>query len=555
MKPHVAYRIAARLLGPVGSVVLVGCAGSPTPPPPPAPTYVFTPAADDLTVTYQGQVVFAVRTAEGAAVAAEFRRGSTLLATGPSYTYAATRVGPDSLRAEVPGAAAGAKDWRILVDAGYGDRPAPVLALTAVIGTRPGTLRVNWQRAAPELNPLPIVRYLVALGHGAPLSDLNWDAAQPLGEVPSLEATVGYGHEYGGLAGGDSVWVGVRAEDAAGRLSPLGTQPRVRIAGAYRITGTVVELGGRPLDGILASVGETPELQALTTGDGAFTLPRPDLNPDGFRDVDRYVLRLRDETTPRDPVTGEGTGRYYDVLTDTLTSSAGYPREFLLVEARTELGDPTLDPACGAVIYGGEFLTFLKRMTNTGTGGNTRLYRWDHYPITYWVQPTTDWLAPGGFAMGPLADAAADAWNAKLGGAFFAPTPDSVAADLKVVFRTADAVYSAYTNIVEPFDAPINSVIPIRMQIRVNRDFQYLAYAQGVVLHEFGHALCIGGHSECGDLHIMKEGAHYVPLTGTATSDRTLADMVAAISADEVRLVLYLRNLPQGINMTQYLLD
>jgi len=31
--------------------------------------------------------------------------------------------------------------------------------------------------------------------------------------------------------------------------------------------------------------------------------------------------------------------------------------------------------------------------------------------------------------------------------------------------------------------------------------------------------------------------------------------MMAAISDDEVRLVLYVRNLPQGINMTQYLLD
>lgn len=537
-----------------GALAIVGCSRSPTQPPPPPLTYVFTPAADSVSVAYQGQLVFAVHAGDGSPVAAVFRRGATILATGVAYTYAGTRVGLDSLRAEVPGTTTVAKDWRILVDAGYGDRPAPVLALSAVIGSRPGALRVNWQRAAPELNPLPIVRYLVALGHDATLSDLNWDAAQPLGEVPSQAGTVGYGQEYVGLTGGDTVWVAVRAEDAAGRLSPLGAEPRVRIAGAYRISGVIVGLGDQPLDGILASVGEAPEMQAITTADGRFTLPRSEIAPDGFRDIDRYVLTVRDETVPRDPETGADTGRYYDVRTDTLSAASSYPRRILLVEARTEQGDPTLDPTCGALVYGGEFLTFLKRMTSTGTGGNTRLYRWDHYPITYWVQPTTEWLTPGGFAMGPLAVAAAEAWNARLGDTFFLQTTDSTAADVKVVFRTADALYAAYTNIVAPYDAPINTIIPLRMQIRVDRDFQFLAYAQGVVLHEFGHALCIGGHSECSGLHIMQNGAHNVPLLGAPGPD-PLADMMPAISDDEVRLVRCVRDLPQGIDMNQYLLD
>ncbi len=115
----------------------------------------------------------------------------------------------------------------------------------------------------------------MALSHDVPLTELNWDAAEFLVEVPSLEATVGYGYDYAGLAGGDTVWVAVRAEDEAGRLSPLVLTPRVRVAGAYRITGTAVGLDGEPLDGILVSVGEAPELKTITAGDGSFTLPGP----------------------------------------------------------------------------------------------------------------------------------------------------------------------------------------------------------------------------------------------------------------------------------------
>jgi hypothetical protein len=545
MNPRASIRISVVLLGLLGTA---GCADAPTPPPAP-PAYLFTPAGDDVTVPYQGQVSFAARTLEGAAVVAVFRRGDTILATGLTYVYAAVRAGRDSLRAEVPGAEAGSKDWRISVESAYGDRPAPVSGLTAVIGACPGTLRVNWWRAAPELNPLPVVRYLVALRHDAPLTELNWDAAEFLEEVPSLEATVGYGYDYAGLAGGDTVWVGVRAEDEAGRLSPLELAPRIRVAGAYRITGTTVGLDGEPLDGILVSVGEAPELRTITTGNGSFNLPGPAGCLAGFRDIDRYVLTLRDETGPE-------IGMYYDIRTDTLSAAGAYPRPMLLVAARTPQGDPALDPSCGALDYGGNFLTFLKLMTFIGAGGKTRLYRWDHYPIRYWVQSTEDWLAPCGFKMGPLALAAAAAWNVRLGGTFFESTLDSLAADLKIIFRTVHHVYG-FTNIVVPYNAAINTAVPIRMEMRLNRDFNYLEYAQGVVLHEFGHALCIGNHSECGDLHIMTYSAHDVPLSPGPEwipGLDTQGEMEAAISDDEVRLVRYIRNLPQGINMNQYFL-
>ena len=73
-------------------------------------------------------------------------------------------------------------------------------------------------------------------------------------------------------------------------------------------------------------------------------------------------------------------------------------------------------------------------------------------------------------------------------------------------------------------------------------------FAAGVILHELGHALCIGNHSDCnGGVHIMQVGAHSV----TAT----LSGMQAAISDDEALLVRLLRVLPQGCDMNQYLLD
>ncbi len=128
-----------------------------------------------------------------------------------------------------------------------------------------------------------------------------------------------------------------------------------------------------------------------------------------------------------------------------------------------------------------------------------------------------------------------------------------MAADLKVIFRNFE--YFGLVTIVEPPSATINKAVPIRMQMLLSRDFNYLGLAQGVVLHEFGHVLCVGNHSECGDLHIMKLGAHYVPLPPAIPSLDTQGEMEAAISDDEVRLVRYIRNLPQGINMNQYLLN
>ncbi len=108
------------------------------------------------------------------------------------------------------------------------------------------------------------------------------------------------------------------------------------------------------------------------------------------------------------------------------------------------------------------------------------------------------WNDNGTFALHALADSAITMWNERLGEPFFVPAADPGSAQLTIFFSNEDLGSNiAVTRIVDPVNADINIEIPRKMTIQARTGFPVSTFAFEVLLHELGHAFCIGGHSRC----------------------------------------------------------
>jgi hypothetical protein len=405
------------------------------------------------------------------------------------------------------------------------------------------------------------VRYLVGVAYDTPLTEPGWPGDAILRAVPHNDSVLGYAIDEVDLPQGRVAHIGVRAEDDQGRLSPLSTTLTARVPAAWWLNGRLVDPDGDPVGGISVSVGDAIEYRTVSAPDGRFSLPRADLAPGGFRDLDKFVLTVRDELEP------DRVGRWYDIRTDSLGAAAGYPLALLMVPGRDEFGEPLLQPQCGPITtyrntvpgpdYNAqEFLLYLRSVTNTSSLSQPRLMKWGAYPVRWWLRsPATN---TDGVDFRPLFQAAMAAWNEALGDAYFVEAADSAGADLRISVEGLPEPFNGITKITEPFYGGINSLVPTRMQVLVARDLVVIEYAAGVILHELGHALCIGGHGECEEaLQIMRAGARNIPTPNPAPPyyQTWQSNMVAAIAAEERLVARLVRLLPQYVNMHQYQLD
>ncbi len=547
---HAAGR-AALLLASVLTAV-VGCSSSTAPPP--AATVVFTPAEGSLSLTFGTPRLFSVSDGQGQPLTAVFRRAGTVVATASSFNYPSDKVGADSLRADVQTEQGSVgKIWRLWVEGGNGDRPPPVLDLVVTLGPQPGTLRVTWNRPAPSLSPRPFLRYWVKIRYGAPLNADNWDGATLLEEVPSLEGALGYQRDYSGLQKGVEAWVGVRLEDTGGVLSPLPVTRHVRVAGGFRVRGVLLTLDpgvpGRemPLAGMSVSVGDLPERRTLSGPDGSFVLPDTTVAPDGFRDVDRFVLSVRDEVTA-------GVGGYYDFRSDSVSARTVFPMRVMMIPARDAGGAPLVSSACWSTYTDPasgqpEFLNVLEDLTATTIYGGQLMRKWDHYPVKVWVRPGV-LSNSGAYRLDVVAKAAVRAWNEALAEADSTFTVvgdgDSALADVDVVFSSAmPPPKVGTTEVIDPPGGYINQDVPRRILVTIHPALVDVAHARAVSLHELGHALCLGSHSLC-PIAIMNPGTQVIDPSVPLSS---------AVAPEEALAVRYVRHLAQNLNMRQYLVQ
>jgi hypothetical protein len=526
---------------------IVSCSDSASPDPTGEPTVYFTPTSGSVVVPFEHSQILAVSLENARSYEIIFQRGDTVLSTGElQYVYQGSSVGADTVtvRVTLAGDRIYEHTWYIWVDGAQGDLPPVVPGLHLVHAPQPGGLTVLWDRPGDLVTPRPLVRYLVKASARQVRTEADWEVASLLEAVASTGAA-SYSRTYNAatsaLEFGQQVWIAVRAEDVTGLLSPLGAVVGVRVTAPYRITGVVLDDAGVPFGYGEALVDwGCADCKTVTEADGSFVVP-PLNQPVAFRDIDKYRLTIRDESLP-------SVGGFYDFVTDSLGVDTG-PVEVVLI---TNYG---LSPGCAGTEYEGEFLTFMRHITHTDTltavRPNQRLLKWDHYPISVYIEPGINVGSTTGlvFNLDELMGAAVAEWNERMGKDYFVLTEDEYAADLEVRFVPSLGPNFGLAEVIEPaIGTPhINEVIPERMRIRVVNYFNTVNFAHEVMLHELGHTLCVGGHSDCdGMYHLM---------------DWNVAGMIDAwapdipISEDEFRLMRAIRNLPQGVAMNNYLLN
>ncbi|MFH1842877.1 MAG: hypothetical protein ABIF77_06690 [bacterium] len=438
----------------------------------------FRPPGDYLEIHIGQQQRFSIHLENAPTATTLFTCGDSVVSNSLHFTYSADYPGSDSLSATVilPERTLH-RMWRIQVNGVL--LPPPVRALDPFHGSAPASLELSWVSPNPQLIHNPVARYLVGVSPVQMTSPDDWFHAVIIDEVDKIPGQVRYWGYYDfmdhpSITPGQDIWIVVRVEDTVGGLSEFGHQEPWRLSAPYHITGEVLDSFGDPLPDILVNYG-CDTCQTITDLEGRFTL-----GP--LRNLDAHMVRVSD-----DGVHNYSTGEYYDVTHGPVDSGTISLLRFRLLRARS------LAEECG-ISYDREFLTYFRHITLTDRDLNDRpertLMKWEHYPLMVFREDVLN--SSGTFSLGAVTDTALTWWNRRLGEDSFLTTDDRDTADLVVVFPDGMA-WLGVTEIIEPIGGRINVHVPEKMQIRMKRNLQQEIATLEIMLHELGHALCLGG--------------------------------------------------------------
>jgi hypothetical protein len=519
----------------------VSCSDSTNPEDVGPPRVGFSPDVDSLVLNLNAQRLFVVELQNVPGAQVRICRGESLLGTQATYLYQATRVGLDSLCATVTFAdSTVSKTWRIRVALGSAGLTPPVHDLRAVPGQDPGSILLTWDQPALMITPRPLIRYLVGVSAIEFSSEDEWPLVTIIDSVPDIAGHYQYRHlydddDYPVLTPGEDMWVAVRVEDVAGVLSNLSSVRRLRITTPYWLQGVVRDDAAEPLMGVLVDYG-CDTCKTLTDAAGEF-----ELGP--FRDIDKYVLHVRDDAQG----TGE-IGEFYDFLTDTLSAETPSPLRILLIQ------NYGLEDACDGYYNGGDFLTYFRTSTNTHVmtinRPNYKLLKWEEYPLRVHIHQTMN--ADSTFAMDEVARMALADWNGRMGDTYLVEVADPAQAQVRIEFSNSGLCPGCIgqTILEVPTNYQLSEAIPQRVLVKVKISMVDPVDTHEVLLHELGHALLLKEHSVCIPpnriVHVMS------PNPKGIIEDR-FPDW--PISIDEMHAVRAIRNLPQGQDMSRYLLE
>lgn len=523
------------------AVLLLGSCSNTTEPTDDRPRVSFSPDQDEITVPLDDVVTFRVLLENATGAVVQFCRGDSVLVVDQEYYYEGLYPGPDSLCAIVtlPDAVYH-KEWRIWVDSQNADLPPVVPDQAVTLGPTPGSIIVSWTQPPAAVLPRPLANYLVAVRQDSSFTEADWDEAVILEQVDHVPGpAIGYARtyddgEFPDIVAGEQVMVAVRARDVAGLLSPLESALRIRVSAPYSLRGYVRKDTGEPLPGVIVDYG-CDTCRTATDLAGWF-----ELGP--FRDVDEYVIT----TLSRDVNSGpEIIDAYYDFRSDTLGVDSPQPLAITLI---SRWG---MDPDCASSFYGDDFLTYFMQITRTDqafTGRpNQKLLKWDSYPIAVYVhQATSD---DGSYELGPIGIQAITMWNEKMPEDYFFQVDQPEIADMEIIFtNTGMGTNHGIAQIVNGgIIYKINEVIPDKMHVKVRTNLTNPRYTLEVLLHEIGHGLCLGAHSNCASL---------VHLMGAAPSGIINANWPdSPINDDEAHAVQAIRYLPQGTPMDRFIVE
>lgn len=510
--------ILALALAVAGVLLLGGCGGGGTGPDGGDPvTITFTPSAQGQQLVIGQTLACAAHTDPTTAVDVTWRMRGAIVGTAAEYTYDASFVRRDTLRAHAE-AGSSTRDWFWVIDVAAEPATTPPIVPNVQVSAGPDPVQVvmNWNRI--PASTWPITHYVIKVSLTGPVTLGNWDDCSTLAEVPHLSGQVGYVATFGqadGLVPGAEAWFAIRGRDNHGQLSSVAAGAYTVVTSEWWIDGRVTDDAGAPILGVVVGTS-APVRNGNTDGEGHFRL-----GP--YRSID--AVNVRTTTTDHFDFTSAPLSSPIDVNVDIVL-----PYRY------------AIDPDCLA--YGASFLDYVRDLTRTmavaGDTSATRFWRWETYPVKVFLPDST--LASGR-QMDDLARPMLALWNDTVGEAMFVEVGSAAEADAHFRWVTDAAAGYGQVSLELPAGGVIGNVRPERMRIEVETGLLTDQFFQEVALHELGHVLGLIEHydASCPNSgHLMVFGA---------SGNLSLPE---PIHPDEVRAARLISRLRQGIDMAGY---
>ena len=248
--------------------------------------------------------------------------------------------------------------------------------------------------------------------------------------------------------------------------------------------------------------------------------------------------------TSDDPPGFEPYTSYYDFRTDTLRYDEVDQVDITLMTRYP------VDASCTE--YENDFLGYFRYVTGTHQDmpnrPGTRLYRWDHYPLSVYIPDFYAAEHDSNWPASQYATEMVELWNTTMEEDYFVLTDDEASADVyfEFVYLSSGGFYGQ-ASIVLPtgYDDPsFGEIIPERMRVEVSWNQPSSRRIREIALHELGHTLAFAStHSPCDDApHLMRRSSSGALLNGWENG----------IHPDERRVVNCVRALPEGVDMSHF---
>ncbi|MBU8871924.1 MAG: hypothetical protein KOO60_13740 [Gemmatimonadales bacterium] len=491
------------------------------------PQFSYLPEAENLALEFPNKQFFRVTVSPDGDYSVNWVVQGQVVGNEDTFNYSPNLVGLDTVRVVTNyGDHTDEHEWVITVSSTADDIPPEVTGLALEDGLEPGILSLRWGSVPGSIYPMQ--DYLVAMRYDGPVSIEDWDNATLLEVVPHDQSVIQYARNYP-LDPGMDVWFGVRARDEVGQMSDISRSYRHTVTYPWTLGITVKDEWGEPVPLVILK---------WTANGVAYSGNTP---TDGFLEIGPF--RNIDEISLETQINHGGFfGEFYDFKDPAISDADGMDLDIILIP---RFGS---DETCPD--FGGEFLEYFRYMTGTDTifddlRPDNCLWKWDSYPLRVYLPEFTrgDDLNLKEVSLDGI-----QTWNSLMGEDYFIIAESEAEADVVLSFPAMVNDFGLVTWL-EPSDEEyfIGSTVPEKMKVEIDssREQSGAEFIQITVMHELGHVLGAYRHAPCSNSDYLM----YVAVS----SD--LDDENGGIHPDERNLVHMIRHLPQGVDMSHYLLD